>query len=209
MQTDSALANVSAPSLAPVVPDMQDVSDVELVRSIARGHRSAMQVLFARHSERTYRFALRLLRDRSLAEDIVSDVFLHVWRQTEEFQGRSEASTWLLTIARRKVCSELQRQATERGSVESIGGLAGLRHDPDQASEEGQRPAALSNCLARLPAEQRQVIDLVYYHRQPLEGAAEILGLSQEAAMSRMVCARKRLAQLLVRSRRREQRAVS
>ena len=78
---------------------MQAPADELLIGRIARGDRLAMQVLFARHHVRIYRFVLRLLRDEMAAEDVISEVFLDVWRQASRFEGRSAVSTWLIAIA--------------------------------------------------------------------------------------------------------------
>ena len=85
-------------------------SDEALVRRIARGDQLAMRTLFARHQVRAYRFVLRIVRDEMLAEDVISDVFLDVWRQAGAFEGRATVSTWLLAIARNKAASALRRR---------------------------------------------------------------------------------------------------
>src|SRR5215831_2311276 len=90
-----------------------DTADVALVRSIAAGDKHAMQILFARHNVRVFRFVLRLIEDKSAAEDLVSEVFLDVWRQAGRFQGRSQVTTWLLAIARNKALSTLRNRSTE------------------------------------------------------------------------------------------------
>src|SRR5919108_4952735 len=92
---------------------MQATSDEVLIGRIAKGDRLAMQVLFARHHVRVYRFVLRLVRNESAAEDLISEVFLDVWRQASSFEGRSAVSTWLLAIARYKALSALRRQPEE------------------------------------------------------------------------------------------------
>ena len=89
---------------------MQTTSDEVLIGRIASGDRLAMQVLFARHHVRVYRFVLRLVSDPTLAEDLISEVFLDVWRQAGKFEGRSAASTWMLSIARFKALSALRRK---------------------------------------------------------------------------------------------------
>ena len=89
---------------------MQATSDEVLIGRIASGDRLAMQVLFARHHVRVFRFVLRLVRDESRAEDLISEVFLDVWRQAGKFEGRSAVSTWLLAIARFKALSALRRR---------------------------------------------------------------------------------------------------
>src|SRR6185503_3556424 len=84
---------------------MQTTSDEVLIGRIAGGDRLAMQVLFARHHVRVYRFVLRFVRNEATAEDLISEVFLDVWRQAGKFEGRSSVSTWMLSIARFKALS--------------------------------------------------------------------------------------------------------
>src|SRR6267143_5026871 len=81
-----------------------------LIRRIADGDQLAMQTLFARHRVALYRWLLRLVRDEALAEDLLSDVFLDVWRQAAKFEVRSSVSTWLLGIARYKALSARRRR---------------------------------------------------------------------------------------------------
>ncbi|TMJ38772.1 MAG: sigma-70 family RNA polymerase sigma factor, partial [Alphaproteobacteria bacterium] len=88
-----------------------DLPDAALIRSIAAGDKHAMQILFARHNVQVFQFLLRFVGDKSAAEDLVSDVFLDVWRQASRFQARSQVSTWLLAIARNKALSALRRRS--------------------------------------------------------------------------------------------------
>src|SRR5947199_9302497 len=80
-------------------------SDESLIRRIAAGDQLAMRTLFARHRIPLYRWLLRIVRDETVAEDLLSDVFLDVWRQAASFKGRASVSTWLLAIARYKALS--------------------------------------------------------------------------------------------------------
>src|SRR5215831_18523264 len=89
---------------------MQATSDEVLIGRIAGGDRLAMQVLYARHHVRVFRFVVRLVRDESTAEDLIGEVFLDVWRQAGRFEGRSAVSTWLLAITRFKALSALRRR---------------------------------------------------------------------------------------------------
>src|SRR6188474_2802095 len=92
---------------------MQTTSDEALIGRIAAGDKLAMQVLFARHHVRVYRFVLRLVGEPSRAEDLISEVFLDVWRQADRFEARSQVSTWLLAIARYKALSALRKRPDE------------------------------------------------------------------------------------------------
>src|SRR6267154_2757991 len=93
---------------------MQSTPDEVLIGRIANGDRLAMQVLFARYHVRVFRFVVRLVRDEATAEDVISEVFLDVWRQAGRFEGRTTVLTWLLAIARFKAISAIRRQSDEK-----------------------------------------------------------------------------------------------
>src|SRR6476620_4739807 len=91
----------------------QATSDDMLLESIADGNRTSMHILYCRHNVRGYRFILRIVRDATTAEDLVSQVFLDVWRTAGQFQGRSQVSTCLLSIARFKALTALRQRRHE------------------------------------------------------------------------------------------------
>src|SRR6201994_5167021 len=91
----------------------QATSDEMLLEGIAEGGRTAMYILYCRHNVRVYRFILRIVRDTTMAEDLVSQVFLDVWRTARQFEGRSQVSTWLLSIARFKALTALRQRRYE------------------------------------------------------------------------------------------------
>ena len=174
---------------------MQSTSDDVLIGRIATGDRLAMQVLFARHHVRVYRFVLRLVRDESVAEDLISEVFLDVWRQAGRFEGRSQVSTWLLAIARFKALSALRRRPDEELDDETAEAIEDPSDDPEVALEKKDKGAALRKCLQGLSAEHREIIDLVYYHEKSIEDCALILGIPAATVKTRMFYARKKLAE--------------
>ena len=103
-----------------------------------------MQVLYARHHVRVYRFVLRLVRDEQVAEDLISEVFLDVWRQAGRFEGRSAVSTWLLAITRFKALSALRKRKDAELDEEAAEAIEDPSDDPevDRAEEGyGQGPA--------------------------------------------------------------------
>src|SRR5262245_28995173 len=176
---------------------MQATSDEVLIGRIASGDRLAMQVLFARHHVRVYRFVLRLVRDESTAEDLISEVFLDVWRQAGRFEGRSAVSTWMLSIARFKALSALRRRPDEEVDEETAQAIEDPADDPAVTLEKKDKSAALRACLEKLSAEHREIIDLVYYHEKSVEEVALIVGIPENTVKTRMFYARKRLAELL------------
>ena len=177
---------------------MQSTPDEVLIGRIANGDRLAMQVLFARYHVRVFRFVVRLVRDEATAEDVISEVFLGVWRQAGRFEGRSTVSTWLLAIGRFKAISALRRRPAEQLDEEAAASaIEDLSDNPATALEKKDKSAMLRKCLGGLSAEHREVIDLVYYHEKSVEEVAEIVGIPENTVKTRMFYARKRLAELL------------
>ena len=176
---------------------MQASSDESLIARIAQGDRLAMKVLYGRHHVRVYRFALRLTRDESVAEDLISEVFLDVWRQAGKFEGRSAVSTWLLAITRFKALSVLRRRKDAELDDETAAAIEDTSDDPEVVLEKQDTGNALRQCISALTPEHREVIDLVYYHEKSVEEAAAIMGIPENTVKTRMFYARKKLAELL------------
>jgi RNA polymerase sigma-70 factor (ECF subfamily) len=176
---------------------MQTASDEVLIGRIADGERLAMQVLFARHHVRVYRFVLRLVRNEAVAEDLVSDVFLDVWRQAGKFEGRSAASTWILSIARFKALSALRRKGEQELDEATAETIVDEADDPQATMEKKDKSEILRKTIASLSAEHREIIDLVYYHEKSVEEVAQIVGIPEATVKTRMFYARKRLGELL------------
>lgn len=176
---------------------MQTTSDEVLIGRIAGGDRLAMQVLFARHHIKVYRFVLRLVRNESAAEDLISEVFFDVWRQAGKFEGRSAVSTWLLSIARFKALSALRKRGEAELDDETASAIEDQSDDPEVTLAKKDKGAALRQCLSGLSAEHREIIDLVYYHEKSVAEVAGIVGIPEATVKTRMFYARKKLSELL------------
>jgi RNA polymerase sigma-70 factor (ECF subfamily) len=175
----------------------QSASDEVLIARIAGGDRLAMQVLYARHHVRVYRFALRLVRNETVAEDLISEVFLDVWRQAGKFEGRSAATTWLLAITRFKALSALRRRKDAELDDEAAASIEDTSDDPEVTVQKKDTGDVLRKCLTALSPEHREIIDLVYYHEKSVEEVAQIVGIPENTVKTRMFYARKKLAELL------------
>jgi RNA polymerase sigma-70 factor (ECF subfamily) len=176
---------------------MQTTSDEALIKRIAAGDKLAMQVLFARHQVRVYRFILRLVRNQSVAEELIGEVFLDVWRQADRFEARSTASTWLLAIARYKALSALRRRTDQELDEEKAATIEDPGDNPEVAVLKKNKGEVLRQCLTALTPEHREIIDLVYYHEKSVEEVAQIVGINENTVKTRMFYARKRLSELL------------
>jgi RNA polymerase sigma-70 factor, ECF subfamily len=172
-------------------------SDEMLIARIAGGDRLAMQTLFARHRTGVYRWLLRYVGNEATAEDLLSDVFLDVWRQADRFQARSSVSTWLLAIARFKALSarRTRKDAELDETVEAT--VADPADNPEVVLEKKNRDALVRKALNNLTPEHKEIIDLVYYHEKSVDECAQILGVPSGTVKTRMFYARKKLAELV------------
>jgi RNA polymerase sigma-70 factor, ECF subfamily len=195
MYNDIAGSNSTLPTGRPW-SKRHEHSDEALIEKVAVGNRLAMQVLFARHHARVYRFILRLIGNAAAAEDLTSEVFLSVWRQAHRFEARSAVSTWLLAIARYKALAELRRRPEALSDQETVD-ACDPGDDPEAAFETKRRGEILRKCLKRLSREHREIIDLVYYHEKSVQEVAEIVGIPGNTVKTRMFYARRKLSELL------------
>jgi RNA polymerase sigma-70 factor, ECF subfamily len=194
MQMEYALRDVASPHFrAPV----QETSDEALIELIAGGDMRAMQVLYARHNVRVYRFVIRLTGNQSLAEDLVSEVFLDVWRRAEAFEAKSAVSTWLLAIARYKALSAMRRRTDEHLDDQMAATIEDTSEDPETLVQTKDRNTIVQKCLRALSPAHREVIDLVYYHEKSVEEVARIVGVPPATVKTRMFYARNKMAGLL------------
>jgi RNA polymerase sigma-70 factor, ECF subfamily len=171
--------------------------DAALVHRIANGDREAMRSLFQRHKLQVYRFLLRLVGNAALADDLTSEVFLDVWRQSGRFEGRSTVSTWMLAISRNKAIATFRRNRSEplnETMGETIEDTAG---GPELEMENRDRGRFLHGILRDLPVKHREIIDLVYYHEKSVREVSMILGIPSATVKTRLFYARKRIVKLL------------
>jgi len=185
---DAAYQYASAP---------QNSSDETLIGRIAQGDQLAMRTLYARHRTPVYRFVLRMVRDQAVAEDVLSEVFLDVWRQAAQFEGRASTSTWLLAIARYKSLSALRRRPEVALDEETAAAIPDPADDPERVLQKKNRGELLRRSIAQLPAAQAAVLDLVYYHGKSIGEAAAIVGIPEATIKTRMFYARRKLAELV------------
>ena len=172
-------------------------SDEALIGAIAAGDQRGMHSLYARHSVRVYRFVLRLTNDSSLAEDLVSEIFIDVWRRAREFKAKSQVYTWLLAIARNKALSAMRARLDEQLDDEMATAIADPADDAETTVNKRDRNTIVQHCLSQLSPLHREVIDLVYYHEKSIDEVARIVGAPENTVKTRMFYARRRMEHLL------------
>ena len=195
-----AFAPAGLAAASPPHEAASEASDETLIGRIAGGDQLAMRTLFARHRVALYRWLLRLVRDEALAEDLLSDVFLDVWRQAASFRGRASVSTWLLAIARHKAASARRRRNDAELDEATVSTVPDPADDAEVTLQKKNRAEALRQSLHRLSPDHREVIDLAYYHGKSVKEIAEIVSISEATVKTRMFYARRKLAELVERT---------
>jgi RNA polymerase sigma-70 factor (ECF subfamily) len=159
-----------------------------------------MRLLFRRFKTPVYRFAHRLVADEAAAKEIVSDVFLDVWRTAGAFEGRSAVSTWLLAITRNKAIALMRRRPAETLDDDAAETIEDESDGPEAILQKQQVRSILFEALKHLAPAHREIIDLVYYHERSIEEVASILNIPRAIVKTRMFYARNRLAQMLAQA---------
>lgn len=151
----------------------------DLLIRCAQGDRQAFAKLYRHASPRLYSLALRILRRRDWAEDVLQDCFITIWRQAEAFRpDRGPGLAWMAAILRNRAIDWLRRADRLREEDEE---MADTQEPPgeDGPMEKALASAtlgALRECMAQLKAVQRQVIAFAYYHGLTHEEVAHRLG---------------------------------
>jgi RNA polymerase sigma-70 factor (ECF subfamily) len=166
-------------------------TDEALLRAVGRADRQAFRELYERHAERVYRFSISLVRNTHLAEEVLQETMLTVWKSGASFRGASKATTWILGIARNQAHSLLHREKKGERLPEDPKG------EPDPA-EVAEIDVRVTRALQTLSSEQQEVLHLVFYEEMSLADAAAVLGIPEGTVKSRLFYARKALAKELL-----------
>lgn len=172
-------------------------TDEELLGRIAGGDRGAMQALYARHSVRIYRFIMARSRNSAVAEELTHEAFIEIWRSAPNFRGDSSASTWMFSVARNTALSAMRRRREDALDEDAAVMLEDTDDTPETAVQKTDKSQIMRECIDELTADQREVIDLVYYQEKSVNEVSEITGVPPATVKTRMFYARKRLSELL------------
>ncbi len=164
------------------------MSDEELIQSFYQGDREALAVIFERHKEGVFNFALRIVANRADAEDVVSDVFGRLCDGRGRFTPNARFKTWLYTIAR-NACMDKLRSRRKWGSMwfqkqdsdEQV--QMDLPSEGETASDALQRKEAayhIQSAINKLPSDQKEALVLREYQGLAYDEIAQVLGCSLE-----------------------------
>jgi len=170
-------------------PPGDDAEDAALVAAMARGDRDALAKLYERHAGVLLGLALRIVRERREAEDLLHDVLLEAWRCAKDFDPkRGRVRTWL-AIRMRSRALDLQKSAR----VARNAGDAGLEVMPDEAQRPTPDHARVREALAQLGGDQRKVVELAYFEGLSCSEISTRLSIPIGTVKSRLAAGLQRL----------------
>lgn len=155
--------------------------DDRLIRQIAEGDPSALGALYDQHARALYGLAVRILSDAGDAEEVVQDVFVHVWRNAGRYDlARASVTGWLLMMTRSRAIDRVRARQARPGtgpasSPDELPLISDIGPGPDATLIAEESVAQLAAALRELPEPMHAAIDLAYFE-----------GLSQSAIAARL-----------------------
>ena len=178
-------------------------ADARLAARIRAGQAEALGELYDRYASAALATALRVVRDREEAEDVVHDAFVTIWRKIDRFDAeRGSLRAWLMTVVRNR---GIDRVRARRPGVDldAADERSLLRTGPNPTWEAALRQASaadLRTAMASLPDEQRRAVELAYFEGYTYREVAEMTGVPPGTANGRMRLALGKLREALAGS---------
>ncbi|MGZ4129671.1 MAG: sigma-70 family RNA polymerase sigma factor [Actinomycetota bacterium] len=183
----------------------EDALDLELHRRISAGDREAFEELYRRYSASAYGLAVRVLGQDAIAQEVVHDAFLALWRAPEAYDpGRGSFRSFFLSLVHHRAVDAVRREERLRRRSERASNLEPLE-DEDVAEKVVEttylrsRRGEIRQALATLPPDQRQVIELAYFDGYTQARIADVLEIPLGTVKTRTLAAMRRLRRALYR----------
>ena len=183
--------------------------DGELVELVAQKDAGALEALYDRYGRPAYSLARRILTEETLAQDVVQEVFLSLWRDARRFDaGRGTVATYLLSMTHHRAVDVVRREENLRRWRTSDEGLE-LEPDPkarvEDEVEASERRAEVRAALAELPAAQREALLLAYFGGYTQREVAALVGVPLGTVKTRMAAGMRKMKEALQDAGREEQ----
>jgi RNA polymerase sigma-70 factor (ECF subfamily) len=177
------------------------LADVALVALVTDGDGSALESLYGRYGRPAYALARRILADEQLAQDVVQEVFLTVWRDAGRFDAsRGGFSSWLLTMTHHKAVDAVRREENLRKRRASADLLELTESADPRVDDEvwgAIRRDRVRTALAELPDAQREALGLAYFGGYTQREIAKLTDTPLGTVKTRMLAGMKRMRGVL------------
>lgn len=179
----------------------------DLLAAVAMGQQSAFERLYGLYEKRVYQYVYTLVYDAALAEEIVGDTMVAVWRGAGTFTATSRVSTWIFGIARHKALDAIRRTSRHRQREVELDGAADMPNPldrPDEGLFRDELAAITQRALTALSREHQEILRLVFYEELPYEEISVLLAIPVNTVKTRVYYAKQRLKEQLERQGKRE-----
>ena|SRR2546425_7154558 len=188
---------------AMVVRSLEDARDRELVRRVGGGDEEAFRRLFRRYGPVAKALAARVVRQDFMAEEIVQEAFLALWRSPDSYQeDRGSFRAWLMSAVHHRAVDMVRREEAQRRRSHTQDPI--VQEDVgEQVVEEtdlAESRVRVREALDEIPPDQRRVLELMYFEGKTQSAVAEELGLPLGTVKSRTLLGMRRLRGLLAPS---------
>jgi RNA polymerase sigma factor (sigma-70 family) len=179
----------------PPVPDKAgiEVDEFALLERIVQGDTQAFETFYKLYHPRLSRFILRITHQPDHIEELIQETLLLVWEKPERFNHTCKISTWVFGIAYYKALKSMSKAARSSNDL-NIDEFSETMADPlATMADNAETQDWLNRALASLPADQRAVVELTFYHGLSYQEIAKILDCPENTVKTRMFHARKKL----------------
>jgi RNA polymerase sigma-70 factor, ECF subfamily len=173
------------------------VDDRQVVGRIAAGDREALAELYQRYQRTLFSYLQQLTPDYGLAEELLQDTLVAVWKSAHRFEGRSSVQTWLIGIARRQAHNTLRQRKLPLIDEAELDGLASTDPEPEDFTLAYVAREELVGAFQQLAPVHREVLVLTFVHELSYQETASILDVPVGTVKSRLSNARRMLRALL------------
>jgi RNA polymerase sigma-70 factor, ECF subfamily len=170
----------------PPAPTDANGDDRDLLTRAAAGDRQALTELYTRHRGAVFAYLLRLTPDRHLAEDLLQETFVAVWKSAASFSGRSTVRTWLIGVAHRQAHNVLRRRVEPLAEEAELAQLAAADPEPEEAALAQATREELLAAIAQLSLAHRETLALAFGQEMSAAEIAEALGVPIGTVRSRL-----------------------
>ena len=174
----------------------QDVTDLDLLKACIPNNEDAFAALYQRYEKRVFQYLMTVVNDPTLAEEILVEVMLGIWKGLKTFQGQSKVSTWIFGIAHHKAVDALRKVTNQqRGGtpLEDIAESAESGHNPFQDAQQNRMATLTNQALTTLSPDHRAIIHMAFYEELSYPEISELLAIPVNTVKTRVYYAKQQL----------------
>ncbi len=169
-------------------------ADEDIIRRVLNGDRNAYALLVDKYKDRVFSLALRIVRNRELAEEIAQDAFVKAYVSLDKFRKEAGFSTWIYRITYNTAVSETRKKKYKTYNTERIE----QPEDVEKTEEEEKQYQLLERAVAALAPKDQLIITLYYFEKMKLEQISEITGLTVSNVKVKLFRIRQKLKEVII-----------